>query len=158
MSRKLVRRAVAEWLQAAQIPGLDCVDRAKKLYDPPTIRAGSPRNRCNSYVLLGKGHEGRIAFGGEKQIDYRTALVLHFWSVNTDWEAAQDDLDDLIDAVKAQIRSGGHQLGRPADILQAGEWKAGIDDDPTEPVSIGGGLIYVVCPVIFEVTEIITNA
>ena len=157
MTRKLVRHAVAEWLAAGQIPGLDRVDRAKVEYTIPTIRAGTPRNRCYSYLLLSRDHEARISFGGEKQIDYRAVLVLHFWSVNSDWLAVQDDLDDVIDGVKAQIRAGGHQLGRPDAILQAGEWTTGIEANPTEPISIVGGLIYSVCPITFEVPEIITN-
>lgn len=157
MSRVAVRSALAQWLQAADI--FDDVRRAKVVWQPPTFPAGSPSYRCNAYVLLASAHESRIAMGGPtdgmKEIDYTAHVVMHFWSIDPDWEAAQDQFDQIIDALKEQIRSGGRTLGRPDVVFQAGEWTFGIDDQVTEPVTIAGGQMTQVGSVSLEITELI---
>lgn len=157
MSRVVVRTAIADWLRAAEI--FDDVKRGKVQFQTPKFAAGTPSYRCLAYVLLANAHEARIAMGGPtdgvKQIDYVAHVVMHFWSIDPDWEAAQDQFDERIDLVKAQIRSGGRTLGRPDVVLQAGEWTYGIDDQVTDPVSITGGLMTQTASVSFEVTELI---
>lgn len=157
MSRVVVRTAVADWLRAAEI--FDDIRRGKVQFQTPKFVAGTPNYRCAAYVLLSNAHEARIAMGGPydgvKQIDYTAHVVMHFWSIDPDWEAAQDQFDERIDLVKAQIRSGGRTLGRPDVVLQAGEWTFGIDDQVSEPVSVAGGLMSIVGGVSFEVTELI---
>lgn len=157
MSRVVVRTAVADWLRAAEI--FDDVRRGKVQFQTPTFAAGTPNYRCVAYVLLANAHETRIAMGGPtsgmKEIDYVAHVVMHFWSIDPDWEAAQDRFDEVIDQVKAQVRSGGRTLGRPDVVFQAGEWTYGIDDEVTDPVSINGGQMTQVASVSFEVTELI---
>lgn len=162
MSRAIVRQAIADWLNSVPIDGLDEVQPGKVQVQAPMIRSDGSMYRGLAYVLLdvhGPGHEERIAMGGAysgvKQIDYTATLVLHQWSASNDWIAAQLAFDDTIDAIKAQIRAGGRTLGRPDDILQAGEWTVGIDDQSTEPVPLNGGTLYVVTEIIFQVTEAI---
>lgn len=162
MSRVIVRTALTQWLQAADI--FDQILAAKVQFQAPTIPAGSNNYRCNAYVLLSQAHESRIAMGGPysgmKQIDYIARISMHFWSIDPDWVAAQDRFDELIDEVKEQVRSGGRTLGRPDVILQAGEWTYGIDDAVSEPVSLvagpsSGGQMYQTADISFEVTELI---
>lgn len=163
MSRAIVRQAIADWLNAVAIDGLDEVKAGKVQVQAPQIRADGSPYRGLAYVLLGvhgANHEERIAMGGAysgvKQIDYAATLMLHQWSADNDWITAQLAFDDTIDAVKGRIREGGRTLGRPDDILQAGEWTVGIDDQSTEPVALNGGTLYVVTEIYFQVTEVIT--
>lgn len=158
----MVRQAIADWLNQVTIDGLDEVKPGKVQIQSPQIRADGTPYRGLAYVLLnvhGPGHEARIAMGGpydgQKQIDYVATLVVHQWSASNDWVTAQFAFDGTVDAVKARLRAGGRTLGRPDDILQAGEWTAGIDDQSTEPVATNGGLLYVATEIVFEVTEII---
>jgi hypothetical protein len=157
VSRAVVRTAIADWLKAAEI--FDDVKRGKVLFQAPTFAAGAPNCRCVAYVLLASAHESRLATGGPtsgvKEIDYVAHVVMQFWSIDPDWEAAQDRFDEVIDRLKAQIRTGGRTLGRPDVVLQAGEWTYGIDDQVTDPVSIGGGQMTQSASVSFEVTELI---
>jgi hypothetical protein len=157
MSRVVVRTAIADWVKAAEI--FDDVRRGKVQFQTPKFVAGTPNYRTVAYVLLSNAHESRIAMGGPtsgvKQIDYTAHVVMHFWSIDPDWEAAQDRFDEVIDLLKAQIRTGGRTLGRPDVVLQAGEWAAGIDDQVTEPVTVAGAQMTQVASVSFEVTELI---
>lgn len=163
MSRAIVRQAIADWLNQGSIDGLDEVQAGKIQVQSPMIRADGSPYRGLAYVLLGvhgPNHEHRIAMGGpysgEKMIDYTATVVLHQWSASNDWIASQLAFDDTIDAIKARIRAGGRTLGRPDDIMQAGEWTPGIDDRSTEPVLLNGGQLAVVTEILFQVTEVIT--
>jgi hypothetical protein len=157
VSRAAVRTAAATWLEAAEI--FDRVDAAKVLYQAPTFTAGSAKDRCNAYILLGPDHEGRIADGGPysgmKLIDYVARVVMHFWSIDSDWVAAQLRFDERVEACKAQVRSGGRTLGRPDVVLQAGEWTFGIDADVDEPVALNGGTLFSTGDVSFQISEVI---
>jgi hypothetical protein len=157
VSRAAVRSALAQWLQAAEI--FDDVRRGKVNWQPPTIPAGSPKYRCNAYVLLSNAHESRLAMGGPtsgvKEIDYTAHVVMHFWSIDPDWETAQDQFDQIIDELKAQIRTGGRTLGRPDVVFQAGEWTFGIDDQVSEPVTFAGSGMTQAASVSLEITELI---
>ena len=99
MSRELVRQAAADWLTAAEIPGLVKVYPAKLAFQAPQFTAGNNFARAMGYILLdtkSRGREKRIAFGGaeggEKQIDHPTSLILNFWAPgptsDDDWLAA----------------------------------------------------------------------
>jgi hypothetical protein len=164
----MVRTALAQWLTAAEIPGLMRVERGLVQFQVPRFTAGGPLVRATGYVLLdsrGRGREKRIAFGGptdgRKQIDHLATVVLHFWSPapssDDGWLTAQDEFDRIIEDVLAQVRAGGRTLGRPDVILQAAEAPYGMDYQVTEPVGLNGGTIGMVAEVSFQVTEIIAS-
>lgn len=167
MSRKLIRHAAADWLTAAEIPGLIKVYPAKLPFQAPRFSAGNNSARAMGYVLVdvhSRGREKRIAFGGaeggEKQIDHPLTLVINFWAPgptgDEDWLAAQDAFDDIFEGTLEQIRGGGRTLGRPDAILSAGEAPYGIEDRWTEPVALAGGTLGAVAEIVFWTTEIIT--
>lgn len=167
MSRRLVRTALADWLSAAQITGLERVERALVQFQPPRFTSGSTLIKARGYVLLdsrARGREKRIAMAGpndgQKQIDHTATVVLHFWSPlpssDDGWLTAQDGFDDVLEAVLEQIRNG-RTLGRPGPILQAGEGPFGMDWQITEPVSLNGGTIGATGEVTFQITEIINS-
>lgn len=168
MSRRLIRTALAQWLTAAEITGLEEVERGLVQFQPPRFTAGSSLFKARGYVLLdsrGRGREKRIAMagptGGQIQIDHLATVVLHFWSPlpssNEGWLEAQDEFDDIFDAVLWQIRSGGRTLGRSDVILQAGEGPYGKDQQVSEPVALNGGTIGSVAETSFKITEIINS-
>jgi hypothetical protein len=167
MSRELVRHAAADWLTAAEIPGLVKVYPAKLAFQTPQFTASNNAARAMGYVLLdvrARGREKRLAFGGaesgEKQIDHPISLILNFWAPSptgdADWLRAQDDFDRIFEATLDQIRSGGRTLGRPDAILSAGEAPYNLDYHWSEPVTLGGGTLGAVAEIGFYSTEIIT--
>lgn len=168
MSRKLVRHTLAEWLSAAQIPGLDHVYPGK----PQEIlwgayATGGSSHLCQAYIIVSRRRETRIAGGeadvltqrpqGQKEITSTVTIVVFFRSTDPDWLAAQDTYDDITEAMTQQLRGGGRALGRPDVIIAAGEFAAGIEQQDDEPEALDGGVMQTACGITLEVKEIINS-
>ncbi len=163
MSRRLTRHALADWLEAAQIEGLDKV-HAGIMYSIPWDEHGSGSEySCQAVVNIRPRRETRIAGGGlgppngQKMITSGAEVRIYFRSADPDWLAAQDAFDDICEAIVKQIRAGGRTLGRPDDILSAGEFEAGIVQDNAEPAADAGGVMFASCQVRFEIQEVINT-
>jgi hypothetical protein len=113
MSRKAVRHALAAWVAPGHVPGLNTVFRGqtRKITDadyfanvPPGTASG-----CVAFPYIEQEHETQEAFTGNepsgKFVSYRAALVLRFCSNHVAMEDAQDDFDDVVEAIKQRIRS-----------------------------------------------------
>ena len=163
-NRRLVRTAVANWLTAQHIQGLDHVYRSR----PPEVTfaeyvTGTSAYRCQAYVFLPDDDEKRYTLTGPvlptgKIIHYR--VVLELWHrvyeiSEDDWADAEDDYDRIIDAVKDCLRAGGRQLGRPDVVFSIGEYMQGIQTRHDLPVMLEGGTSQRNGTVMFEVTQTI---
>jgi hypothetical protein len=160
VSRKLIRHVTADWFNAANIPGLDMVHPGT-MREIPWANHGSGANLCQAEVLVGRRPDKRIALGGpksgQKEINSQITLRIWFRSTNTDWLEAQDDFDDITEAIVKQLRAGGRVLGRPDAVVSAGEFGQGIVQSDEEPVALDGGAMQARCEVLFEVTEVINS-
>lgn len=160
MSRKLIRHLTADWIEAAQIPGLDKVHPGK-LKDIPWVNYGSGSNVCQAEVMVERRPDKRIALGGptngQKEINSQVRIIVWFRSTLPDWLEAQDDFDDITESIVQQIRAGGRVLGRPDVVVEAGEGAAQIVQSDDEPVALNGGIMQAVCEILFEVKEVINS-
>jgi hypothetical protein len=162
-NRKLVRTALAEWLTAQRIRGLQAVWAAVQgpdRVDWEAVAVGVSGPRCQALIRIPRATEAREAltgpgnFGG-KMVHYETELELHYLSgLPDDWEAAQDDYDRIVDALKDCLRGAGRDLARPEVVLQVGEYprEASITDDHDDPIDSDGG-IYITGTLSFTVSQ-----
>lgn len=161
MSRTVVRYAVAQWLTAAEIYGLDKVLPAQPQVNQPSTTPQDTNHRCNAVVMLPTYQENRLSMGGpysgDKEANYTAEIALNFWGNDVDWVCCQDAFDELIEGILKQLRAGGRTLGRPDVILQAGEWTTGIHVQQSEPVPYDGGSYMQTAVITFEVTEILSQ-
>jgi hypothetical protein len=157
MGRAAVRKAVTEWLATAPMPTLGNVLRARpKTITPamfmPSVGAGS---KSVIVVHLSHDNETRAALGGknsgEKFDKHTVALEIIFQSTKGAMEA-QDDHDDLIDAIKARLRAD-RNLGAPMVIWQAPD-KSGYDLQFAEPV-LGNQTVLIAAVLTFQALEYI---
>ena len=157
--RTVVRRAIADWINAAGIPGLQVYPGMLAIDDDEID--SSANAVCHGYVHLPNDDESRLAMGGPysgvKENDFDIDLVLKYWSSNEDWLSCQEDFDRIIWFVKAQLRTGGRTLGRPDVVLTAGEWTPGIKVQQSEPVAVNGSTYFQHAVIAFQVTEILMN-
>lgn len=160
---KAVRQAVAQWVTAQAVPGVQKVwaaiqgpDRID--WEAEGLATSGPR--CQIVVLVGRITEERVAttgptnFGGKLR-HYPIVLEIHFNSALPDeWEAAQDAYDAIVDRLKECASGPGRDLGRPDFILQAGEFpgEASMESDAEEPIDMDGG-IYITGTVEFTVSQ-----
>jgi hypothetical protein len=163
MSRKLLRKAAAAWIEAAQIEGLDVVHPGILQEIPWAEHSSDPTYSCQATVFIRPRKELRIAGGGptngQKMITSGAVVTLWFRSADgSDWLGAQDRFDDICEDVIRQIRAGGRTLGQTPDrILSAGEFEAGIAQNNAEPVADNGGVLFARCDISFEIDEVINT-
>lgn len=162
-NRRLVREAVAEWITAQHVGGLQRVWSAAQgpdRVDWEAVAVGTGDPRCQATVTIPRVSESRTAGTGPtnpggKTAHYDVELELQYLSaLPMEWADAIDDFDRIVDAVKDCVRARGRDLGRPDVILQAGEWPkdGSITDEVDEPVNIDGG-IYITGTVYFTVSQ-----
>jgi hypothetical protein len=127
MSRKLVRQAIAAYFAPPVVDGLSRVFTA-----PPRRVSGT-----DYFTAVGAGTQtGAVAFpfieaedeelialtgtsSAKKRILYQAALRVEFASDQAKAEAAMDDHDDIIDAIKALLRADA-TMQAGGVIFQAG--------------------------------------
>lgn len=167
MSRKSTRHMVADYVSAANIPGIGTV-----FASPPKISttkdafanipAGTPSGSV-IYVEVLEGKEVRVAVGGpqagKKEVTQSMHLHLLFRSAQPLAEDAMDDHDDIHEAILQLIRAD-HTLGSttasPNPIFQAGEGDNGITSGTGMPKIIGSGTTLIWTVVAFDVVEFIS--
>lgn len=161
-NRSDVRYAVAKWIADAGIPNLN------QVFAAPPKRINFQQNaspgqllRVAGQVFIARERESRVALGGAndgwKRIDYDVQFELFAHCSHPLSTDAQDDLDLVVDAVTARLRSGGHRLGY-ADgntIWQAAE--PGIEIEFGEPLTNEGGMIELWSMLTFQVTQMIRS-
>lgn len=138
---QLVRTALCDWLGAQQIAGLNEVYPSLRPSVDWDNQTQSAAGCCAIvYVHLANSEERRVANTGPedpggKEIIYDAELrIVHRgWYVDG-WDDAQDDFDRIGDALKDGLRGRGRDLGRPDNILAAGDWPSAIVYRTAEPV------------------------
>lgn len=164
MTRKAVRHALADWLNAAEIKGLDRVHPGP-LYEVPWEQHQSdPTHMCQGWILVPRYRRDRIAGGnplangaptGQKNVVATVRLVLFFRSTDpSGWLDAQDQFDDVTADVTSQLEAGARVAGRPDLFVSVGEY-IGIDQQNDEPVALNGGTMQAEATITFEVDEVI---
>lgn len=163
-NRRAIRRALAAWLTAQHIQGLDHVYSSR----PPEVDfteyvTGTSSFRCDAYVFLASDEETRLTLTGPvlptgKIIHYRA--VFEVWHRvyelgDQDWADAEDDYDRIIEAIKDGLRAQGRTAGRPELIFSLGEFRSGITTQHALPEMLDGGTAQRNGTVEFEVTQTI---
>lgn len=158
LSTRMVRAAVAQTLNVADIPGLARIHRSKPYFDIWSM-TGFDDGTIIGYVFIPDEHEIRVAMNGDqdgrKELNYAIDILLYFRDSDKDWEEAQDHYDDIKDQIRWQLRSLGRTLQRADVILTAGEWNVGIRHQQTEPEALDGGKISIRGIISFEVTVVL---
>jgi hypothetical protein len=93
--------------------------------------------------------QGNIIAGGIKRDLYRVTLNVFHLSFKQLAEDAQDDVDQLVEAIKQRIRID-RTLGMPGVITQAGESSYGIQTTVAQP-GVSGEKTYCYFKVVFDV-------
>jgi hypothetical protein len=158
VSRQEVRSAVGNWIAAANIPHLNQIFTSfpKRINFQANSTAGE-QTRAAGVVFISAEDESRIAIGGAsdgwKRIDYDVQFQIYTHSVAQYSQDAMDDFDAIVDAVKVQLRAGGHRLGQTTgDVI----WQAAEDSirvNYGEPVTNDGGATEIWAAVEFVVTQ-----
>jgi hypothetical protein len=162
-NRRLVRTALAQWLMAQRIQGLDHVYRSR----PPEAaldlyRNGAAPYSCQAWITMPSDGEERLVKTGPilptgKIIHYTVRLEIWHKSYEpgeNDWADDEDDYDRIYDALKDCLRAGGRQIGRGDAIVSVGEFREGLAGQHGEPeeddgaVERNGALSFIVTQVI----------
>lgn len=147
--RRLMRTALAQWLTAQRIAGLDHVYRSQ----PPQealerYRNGQASYSCQAWVRLSEDEEKRLVMTGPvlptgKIIHYEVELSIWHRSYEPgeqDWADDEDDYDRIVEALKDCLRADGRQLGRPEAVFSVGEYHEGIRGRHAEPETVDGAV------------------
>ena len=113
--------------------------------------------RAAGVVFIVNEDEKRIAIGGAssgwKRIDYDVQFQVFCHSVASYAQDTMDAVDVLVDAIKDQLRAGGHRLGMTdGDVI----WQAAEDSikvSYSEPMTNDGGATEIWFAVEFVVTQ-----
>lgn len=162
-ARQLARNAVANWLTAGNIAGVD------KIFTVWPLRLdfnnySSGVHRCQIVVVIESENEIRIALGGshsgKKRIDYLVTVEVYHNSTANEPQEALDNYDAIIDGVKARLRAD-RMAGQTDDsiVWQMGEGPFGIQTEFLVPDNwqVGGQPIEFYGRIRFEVTQWITS-
>jgi hypothetical protein len=164
VSRKTTRHVVADYLTAANIPGV-----GKVYASPPKISrsmdalanvpAGTPSGAV-VYVEIYHTSEVRIAVGGptagKKLVTHDLRLHLLARSTQLLAEDAMDDHDTLLEAILALLRADRTLASTTSPIFQNGEGDAGIVVDTGMPFETGSGTTNVWTSIDTQAVEFIT--
>ena len=167
MSRKSTRHMVANYVSAANIPGIGTV-----FASPPKISrasdamanvpAGTPSGSV-LYVEILESSEVRVAVGGptagKKMVTHSLRLHLLFRSVQPRSESAMDDHDDQIEALLELLRADrtiGTTTSSPSPIFQNGEGTSGIKVATGMPKETGTGTTVIWSILDSDAVEILT--
>jgi hypothetical protein len=160
MSRQQVRDKVSTWVASASIPHLNQIftSHPKRINFQANSTAGE-YSRAAGVVFIRDESETRIAVGGAysgwKRIDYTVDFQVFFHSMQNYAQDAMNDFDAIVDAVKDQLRAGGHRLGQTdGDVI----WQAAepqINVTYGEPATNDGGATEIWAAIEFTVTQMI---
>lgn len=161
-NRQEVRLAVGNWIAAANIPNLNQIftSHPKRINFEANSTAGQA-TRAAGLVFIQSETESRIAVGGAndgwKRLDFQVEFQIFCHSLQNYAQDAMDDFDAIIDAVKDQLRAGGHRLGMTdGDVI----WQAAepnISVTYGEPKTNEGGATEIWAAVMFTVTQMVRS-
>jgi hypothetical protein len=158
MSRQEVRNAVGDWVAQAAIPNLTQIYTSfPKRINFEANAAPGQLSRAVGVVFISAENEERVAVGGAydgwKRCDYDVEFQIFCHSMQNYAQDAMEDFDNIIDAVKEQLRSGGHRLGKEnGDVI----WQAAepsITVTYGEPKTNDGGAVEIWAGINFIVTQ-----
>lgn len=149
-NRRLARNALADYITAQRIPGLDIAGPSAPT--PQLIsfedRQGQANGAAQLYVTIPRSREERVAGTGPTDRGgkmWHADVILDVWHAwfDGDFTASEDDYDRIIDAVKDCLRGPGRDLARPEVVLQVGEWprESSIEDEHDDPVWSDGTIL-----------------
>jgi hypothetical protein len=159
MSRSQVRNSVASWVANGNVTNLNQVWTSfPKRIDFQVNASPGQLTRAAAVVFISDETESRIAIGGAyngwKRIDYTTHLQIFCHQMYRNAEDGMEDFDALIDAVKDQLRAGGHTLNQTDSIIwQAAEPEISVSYG--EPVTNDSGATETWADMQFLVTQMI---
>lgn len=155
MSRTTARQGVADWVKG--LPGVATVYTTFPKAIPGKaweIENGNG-NSAVVVVFIAGETEQRIAIGGEhsgwKRLDYTIDLQIFHRSSSPTAEDAMDSLDDIVDAIKDQLRSDRTMGGV---FWQQGEQR--LTGEYGEPRLIGS-IIETWAQITFTATEMLNT-
>jgi hypothetical protein len=162
MSRSEVRTAVGSWIAQANITNLNQIftSHPKRINFEANATAGQMTRAAGMVFIAGETEE-RLAVGGAsngmKRIDYDVEFQIFTHSVRQYSQDAMDDFDAIVDAVKNQLRGGGHRLGQTDGtvIWQAAEPMITVTYG--EPKTNDGGATEIWAAVRFTVTQMLNS-
>lgn len=158
MSRKFVRNTVATFIQPPNVAGIAEVFTAKpRAVDQDDYRFGFPKGTQSGaicYPFIGTEREQRLELVGSnalgKIVVYDVELALRFHSSQKRSEDAQDDYDDMVDALKTRIRSDSYLGDTTQTIWFSSEGDLGSSVDlehrctiPQHVGTAGGGTLVI---------------
>lgn len=173
MGRKFIRQAVAAWFQPPAVAGLNTVYTAPHRWAPGQdfFNAAAPGlpSGAVAFPYVEQSHRQRISMqgapAGGKFSYYTVALVIRFKSNEGQVELAQDDHDDILDAMVVRLEQD-KQLGtgptfavpNPVEqIFQAGEGDSPSGTDvhvmSDMPKLLQNGQVVIFSSIRFEVME-----
>jgi hypothetical protein len=131
MGRTFIRQTVANWFAPPAVEGLNTVYTASPRWAPGAdFFQGAPagtESGAIAFPYVEESHRTRIALQGAppggKMAYYTIGLVVRFVSNAAEVQAAQDDHDNLIDAIVVRLESD-KLLGtgsNPERVFMAGE-------------------------------------
>lgn len=148
-NRRLVRTALAQWLTAQRIQGLDHVYRAQ----PPETaldryRNGAAAYSCQAWFKVRSDSEQRLVKSGPvlptgKIVHYGVDLEIWHKSYSPgeeDWADDEDDYDRIYEAIKDALRAAGRTAGRPDALVSIGEFREGLAGQHADPVEDNGAV------------------
>jgi len=160
VTRSVVRSAVASWISQASITGLNQVLTTfpKRINFQVNSQPGQ-LSRAAGVVFISGERENRIAVGGAsngwKRTDYDVDFQVFHHSLEPDAENAMASFDTMIEAIKTQLRAGGHTLGYADNTIIWEAAEPSISVTYGEPATINGGATETWASVRFTVTQMI---
>jgi hypothetical protein len=159
VSRSQVRSAVSDWVAVGNVTNLNQVWTSfPKRIDFQVNATPGQLTRAAAVVFISAESETRVAIGGAssgwKRIDYVTHLQVFCHQMYRNSEDGMNDFDDLIDAIKAQLRLGGHTLDEEGSVI----WQAAEPEilvSYGEPVTNDNGATETWADIEFTVTQMI---
>jgi hypothetical protein len=146
-NRTLVRTALAQWLDAQHILGVDKVHQSQ----PPVTaldeyRTGEAAYSCQMWVRLPEDQDTQISAVGPDGINGRALhyeVHLTIWHRSyepgaLDWSDDEDDYDRIVGAIKDALHGRGRDLGRPDAIFAVALRQGGIRGSHEEPLNEDG--------------------
>jgi len=147
-NREFIRKTVANFFYGLNIQGLGNIYPGTPLTE--LMDEGQPGSlyRANLSVhVVDIAESFRVLTGpadpGGDFAHYDVMLSLKHICTSvdgSDWWAAEDDHDRILDEVKGALKGGGRDLGRPDVVLQAGTYppESSIRSETEEPFYDGG--------------------
>ena len=157
--RKDVRSTLATFIAPPKVDGINQVFTSfPKRIDFQVNALPSQLSRCAAVIHIESENENRLAIGGAhsgiKRIDYSVAIQLFHHSMERNSEDAMNNLDYVIDSLKAVLRSD-HQFGDTSGNLVWQGAEPVISVSYGEPMSNDGTSTETWAIMRFDVTQMI---